>query len=104
MKPQKTTLLNYKDEGIIKSSKELIPTDVYRMILENVPLVCVDLVIVKANKVFLIKRKNKPSEGVYWLQGGRMQKNEGIEQCGIRKTAAELNVPEDKIKITKFLG
>lgn len=100
----KTKLLTYKDEQILKSSGGLIPTDVYRMILDNIPLICVDLVIVRDNKVFLIKRKNKPCKGVYWLQGGRMMKNEGIEQCGIRKAALELNIPEDKIRITKYLG
>jgi nucleoside-diphosphate-sugar epimerase/ADP-ribose pyrophosphatase YjhB (NUDIX family) len=95
---------NYRDRGIIKSQSGLIPTEVYNMILDNLPVLCVDLAVVKQNKVFLIKRKNKPCEGSYWVQGGRMLKNEEIEQCGIRKTASELNIPEDKIKITKFLG
>ena len=75
----KKNLLNYKDENIFKSSGGLIPADIYSLILDNIPLICVDLVIVKDNKVFLIKRKNKPCEGVYWIQGGRMMKNEGIE-------------------------
>lgn len=100
----KKKLLTYKDDQILKSVNGLIPADVYRVILDNIPLICVDLVIVKDNKVFLIKRKNKPSEGFYWLQGGRMKKNEGIEECGIRKAALELNIPEEKIKITKYLG
>src|SRR6185312_205096 len=97
-------MIEYKDDGIVASSSGLIPREVYKMILDNVPLVCVDLVIVKENKAFLIKRNNKPCEGVYWVQGGRMLKNEGIEECGIRKAAAELNVPAANIKITKYLG
>jgi nucleoside-diphosphate-sugar epimerase/ADP-ribose pyrophosphatase YjhB (NUDIX family) len=96
--------IKYKDDGVVSSSSRLIPQVVYKMILDNVPLVCVDLVIVKDNKVFLIKRNNKPCEGVYWVQGGRMFKNEGIEECGIRKTAAELNIPAENIKITNYLG
>lgn len=100
----KKNLLNYKDERILRSPGGLIPVEIYRTILDNVPLVCVDLAIVKDNKVFLIKRKNKPCEGVYWIQGGRMLKHEGIEQCGIRKAASELGIPEDKIRITKYLG
>ncbi|MEJ5105599.1 NAD-dependent epimerase/dehydratase family protein [Chryseobacterium sp. MYb328] len=100
----KNTSLNYKDENIFKSAGGLIPTEVYRSILDNVPLICVDLVIVKDNKAFLTKRKNKPCKDVYWMQGGRMLKNEGIEQCGIRKAASELNIPEDRIKITQYLG
>ncbi|PWN68906.1 hypothetical protein C1631_012575 [Chryseobacterium phosphatilyticum] len=100
----KNTPLHYKDENITKSASGLIPTDIYRTILDNVPLICVDLVIVKDNKAFLTKRKNKPGKGVYWMQGGRMLKNEGIEECGIRKAALELNIPEDRIKITQYLG
>lgn len=96
--------LNYKDENIVKSSNGLIPTDLYCSILDNVPLICVDLIIVKDNMAFLTKRKNKPSKDIYWMQGGRMLKNEGIEECGIRKAALELNIPEDKIKITNYLG
>ena len=46
--------LNYKDDGIIKSSSGMIPHDVYKTILDNVPLLCVDLVIVRENKVFLV--------------------------------------------------
>jgi len=97
-------ILNYKDKGIENKTSGLIEPDVYKTILDNVPVACVDLVIIKNNKVFLIKRKNKPCKGVYWLQGGRMFKNEEIEHCGIRKAASELNIAENKIKITKYLG
>jgi nucleoside-diphosphate-sugar epimerase/ADP-ribose pyrophosphatase YjhB (NUDIX family) len=97
-------MIKYKDDGIVKSPDGLIPAEVYKMILDNVPLVCVDLVIVKNNSAFLIKRRNKPCEGIYWVQGGRMEKNEGVEECGLRKAAAELNISSDKIKITRYLG
>jgi hypothetical protein len=82
-------MIKYKDDGIVKSPDGLIPAEVYKMILDNVPLVCVDLVIVKNNSAFLIKRRNKPCEGIYWVQGGRMEKNEGVEECGLRNAAAE---------------
>lgn len=96
--------ISYSDSNIPVAENKFIPDTVYNEILANVPIVCVDLVIVKENKVFLIKRKNKPSEGVYWVQGGRMNKNESPEDCGLRKAAAELNIPIEKIKITKYLG
>jgi nucleoside-diphosphate-sugar epimerase/ADP-ribose pyrophosphatase YjhB (NUDIX family) len=96
--------IHYKENNIPNSESKLIPTEVYNQILANVPIVCVDLVIVKENKVFLIKRNNKPSEGIYWVQGGRLNKNELPEDGGIRKAAAELNIPKEKIKITKYLG
>jgi nucleoside-diphosphate-sugar epimerase/ADP-ribose pyrophosphatase YjhB (NUDIX family) len=99
-----TSKLSYKEKGIISASSGLIPESMYKIILDNVPVLCVDLVIVKDNKAFLIKRKNKPSEGVYWVQGGRMLKNESLEDCGIRKAAAELNIDPQNIRITNFIG
>lgn len=97
-------LLSYRDQGIVRTSDGLIEPEVYKTILDNVPVPCVDLLIVKNKKVFLIKRKNKPCQGFYWVQGGRMFKNEEMENCGIRKTASELNIPENKIRITKYIG
>ncbi len=96
--------LFYKEKGVPGMQTALIPADVYKQILDHVPIVCVDLLIVRNNKAFLIKRKNNPSEGVYWVQGGRMNKNESPENCGLRKAAGELKIPEDKIRIVKYLG
>lgn len=96
--------LNYRDKDISGFAKEILPPDLYKIILDNIPVLCVDLVILKNKKVFLIKRKNKPCEGIYWVQGGRMYKNESMEDCGKRRTASELAIPIDKIKIKKCLG
>ena len=96
--------LNYSDKEIVKSASGILSPDLYKVILDNVPVLCVDLIILNNKKVFLIKRKNKPCEGVYWVQGGRMYKNEQMEACGKRRTASELSIPVDKIKITKCLG
>ncbi|MFZ5552127.1 MAG: NUDIX domain-containing protein [Bacteroidota bacterium] len=98
------TNLSYKDAGVKKSGNGIIDPSVYKIILDHVPVVCVDLLVLKGRKVFLIKRKNKPCEGIYWVQGGRMFKNEEITECGIRKTASELDIPENKIRIIRYLG
>jgi nucleoside-diphosphate-sugar epimerase/ADP-ribose pyrophosphatase YjhB (NUDIX family) len=96
--------IQYKDDNVPASNTELIPKEIYEEILNNVPIVCVDLVIVKENKVFLIKRENKPCLGAYWIQGGRLGKNETPENCGIRRVSKELNVDISQIKITQYLG
>lgn len=95
----------YKDSNTPKEpNHSFISKEDYQKILDNIPLVCVDLVIRQGNKVLLIKRENRPCLGVYWIQGGRLSKNEAPEACGIRKTAIELQIPEDKIKIVDYLG
>jgi nucleoside-diphosphate-sugar epimerase/ADP-ribose pyrophosphatase YjhB (NUDIX family) len=96
--------ISYKENVDLLVSVRLIPSSDYKIILDNIPIVCVDLVIVRNNKVFLIKRKNNPAKEIYWLQGGRLNKNEDFEQCGIRKAAQELKIPENSIKIVKYLG
>lgn len=98
------TTISYKDDAHLKSASHLIPHEDYKTILDNVPIVCVDLVIVQHGQVCLVKRKNDPAAGVYWFQGGRLNKNETFQQCGIRKAALELDIPEHSIRIVKYLG
>lgn len=99
-----TRSITYRDPDLPAASSGLIPAELYNQILGHIPIVCVDLVIVKDNRAFLIKRRNRPCLGSYWVQGGRLNKNETLEDCGIRKAAAELKVPPASIRITRHLG
>lgn len=96
--------ITYRDPHLPAPASGIIPAEVYNRILGHVPIVCVDLVIVQGDRAFLIKRRNKPCRGSYWVQGGRLNKNEALEACGIRKAAAELGIPADTIRITRYLG
>lgn len=70
----------------------MIPKATYRKILELVPIVCVDLVIVNKNKCLLVKRNNEPAKGQYWFPGGRVYKMETIEKAALRKAREEVNL------------
>jgi len=78
-----------------------IPNNEYKGILEKMPICCVDIVIHESNKVLLVRRKNKPAEGQLWLPGGRIYKNERLEEAAIRKAFEEVGT---KIKIEKKIG
>jgi len=77
---------------------ENIPEEEYTLIVEKTPLCCVDLIIVKDKKVLVVKRKNKPAQGVYWFPGGRVHKNEKLKDAVLRKARQEVGVDVEIIK------
>ncbi|MBU1261321.1 MAG: NUDIX domain-containing protein [Planctomycetes bacterium] len=69
-----------------------IPEPEYRRILNNVPILCVDLLIVYNGKCLLLKRDNEPAKGEFWFAGGRIRKFESIENAAIRIAKEETNL------------
>ena len=70
----------------------LIPTELYRQILENMPISCVDIVIFHKGKVLLVYRKEEPAKGKWWVPGGRIHKNEKLNDAVTRKVKEETNL------------
>jgi len=66
-----------------------IPTELYSKIVESAPIVCVDMVLHKDGKVLLINRKDEPEKGKWWVPGGRIKKNEKLEDAVKRKILEE---------------
>lgn len=80
----------------------MIPTKDYKMILENMPIVCVDGVIINEdNEYLLVRRINEPMKNVFWIPGGRLLKNETLEEGIRRKMKQELDI---YVKVEKLLG
>jgi len=69
-----------------------IESELYSKIIENIPIICVDGLIVENNKILLLKRLNEPAIGEWWFPGGRVLKNEKIEDSIIRKVKEETNL------------
>lgn len=69
-----------------------IPEDEYRSILEKMPILCVDLLIIHEGKCLLLKRDNDPARGEYWFAGGRVRKMESIENAALRLSKDETNL------------
>jgi colanic acid biosynthesis protein WcaH len=79
-----------------------INQDLYNKILENMPIICVDGVITnKDNKILFIKRENEPAKDEWWFPGGRLIKNELLEDAIIRKVKEETNLD---VSIVSYLG
>lgn len=78
-----------------------IQKSLYKQILDNMPLLCVDLVIYSEGRVLLVYRNEEPAKNEWWTPGGRVYKNESLEEAVIRKAYEEAGI---KVKIKKQLG
>ena len=61
----------------------------YQMILEWMPIPTVDAIITFEGKFLLLKRKNPPVQGEWWLPGGRVRRGEALEDAVRREVREE---------------
>jgi colanic acid biosynthesis protein WcaH len=73
-----------------------------KTVVASAPLVSVDILLKKDNKVLLGRRVNKPAQGYFFSTGGRINKNESIDNAMARIALNELNI-ELKF-VPKFIG
>jgi len=76
-----------------------IPELEYKKILEILPIVCVDVLIIYDKKCLLLYRTNEPAINQYWLPGGRIYKFESIKDAAIRKAKEETNLDCEFVKV-----
>ena len=72
--------------------KRVLDIKVFKTIVDSTPLISTDLLIANNNKILLGKRKNNPAKGYYFSIGGRIYKNETIEQAIERISMEELRI------------
>ena len=80
----------------------MLNTEAFKTVINSTPLISIDLLVKKDNKILLGKRINKPAQGYLFSIGGRVYKNESIQQATARIAKTELNI-ELKL-IPKFIG
>jgi len=74
----------------------------FKTVVDSTPLISIDILLKKGGKVLLGKRVNKPAQGYFFSIGGRINKNETIDNAMARIARNELNI-ELKLK-PKFIG
>jgi colanic acid biosynthesis protein WcaH len=77
----------------------MIENELYNKMVENLPILCVDGFIISNGKILLLKRNNKPAQGQWWVPGGRVLKNEKLENAILRKIKDETNLDVKIIEI-----
>ena len=79
----------------------MISNKIYKQILENMPIVTVDLLVVNnKNEILLFKRNNKPCKNIFYTPGGRVLKNEKIFDGLVRKMKEELDLEVTKENVS----
>jgi len=74
----------------------------FKIVVDSTPLISIDILLKKGDKVLLGKRINKPAQGYFFSLGGRVYKNETINRAMIRIAKNELNI---ELELTpKFVG
>ncbi len=63
----------------------------FKTVINSTPLISIDLLVKKDNKILLGKRINKPAQGCLFSIGGRVYKNETINSAMMRIAKDELN-------------
>lgn len=84
-----------------KQNNGWIPPKEYDAIFSKVPRLCVDLMIVKENKLLLSWRAVPPEENTWHLIGGGVRKGETLEAAAKRIAKSELGLD---ITVGKFKG
>ena len=74
----------------------------FKTIVDSAPLISIDVLAKRNNKILLGKRVNKPAQDYYFSIGGRIRKNETIDNAMTRIAQNELNI-ELQSK-PKFIG
>lgn len=76
----------------------------FKTVVENTPLVSIDLIIRNSNgQILLGKRKNRPAKGLWFVPGGRIRKNESFCSAFLRLTKTELG-SYIELSQSNFLG
>ena len=70
----------------------MLDNQIFKTVINSTPLISIDLLIIKDNKILLGKRINKPAQGYLFSIGGRVYKNEAIDNAMMRIAKNELNI------------
>lgn len=67
--------------------------DIFQTIVTHTPLVSIDLIVSdQQGRILLGKRRNRPAQEVWFVPGGRVNKDETLDAAFQRITLAELGV------------
>jgi colanic acid biosynthesis protein WcaH len=76
-----------------------IPDEMYRQIIQLMPIPCVDLVVKnQKQEILLLKRINAPAKDEWWFPGGRIHYMETRQDAVMRKLKEECGIVGKVIK------
>lgn len=82
----------------------MLDTQTFKTIIENTPLVSIDLCLVCDGQVLLGKRANEPLKGEWFTPGGRIYKNETWQRALLRIITTELGLSDISVEEFVLMG
>jgi len=83
--------------------KGYIPRELYAQFHAAMPILCVDVLVIHAGKVLLLKRAIEPEKGKWWLPGGRLLRGESLRSAVIRIVRDEAGLKAEPLSIITHL-
>lgn len=83
-----------------------LPDETFKSVIQHTPLISIDLIIRnEQGEVLLGKRVNAPAKGYWFVPGGRVRKNETLDDAFVRLVKEELGIELGGTRVdAKFLG
>ena len=88
----------------IKKEDSMLDTKTFKTVIENTPLVSIDLCLVCDGQVLLGKRANEPLKGEWFTPGGRIHKNETWQHALLRSVEVELGLSDIAVEDFALMG
>ena len=82
----------------------MLAAKTFKTVIENTPLVSIDLCLVCDGQVLLGKRTNEPLKGEWFTPGGRIHKNETWQDALLRIVKAELGLCDTAVESFSLMG
>jgi colanic acid biosynthesis protein WcaH len=76
----------------------------FKAVVENTPLVSIDLCLIFEGQILLGLRKNEPLKGGWFTPGGRIYKNETWENALLRISKVELGLRDVAVEDFSLMG
>lgn len=83
-----------------------LPDETFKSVIQHTPLISIDLIVRnEQGQVLLGKRVNAPAKGYWFVPGGRMRKNETLDDAFVRLVREDLGIESGVTRAdAKFLG
>jgi colanic acid biosynthesis protein WcaH len=83
---------------------QVLDSSSFQFIVQNTPLVSIDICLVYKGKILLGRRNNQPLKGEWFTPGGRIFKNEPWQECIRRVVGSELGMTINDPTDFKLMG
>ena len=83
-----------------------LPNETFKSVIQHTPLISIDLIVRnELGEVLLGKRVNAPAKGYWFVPGGRVRKNETLDDAFVRLVREELGIESGGTRAdAKFIG